>query len=103
MLDNHPPGRVPQVLRAEALRIRARLVVSGSDGDATMAFDLAVNALREVGSPYHLAVGLLDYAEHSAANGALESARRLAVEAEAIAERLSAKSLVERRKASPPR
>ncbi|MBA2456706.1 MAG: hypothetical protein H0V48_09245 [Nocardioidaceae bacterium] len=52
--------------------------------------------MRELGSPYHLAVGLLDRAEHLASNGDPEAAEPLAAEADAIAQRLGAKPLIDR-------
>jgi class 3 adenylate cyclase/predicted ATPase len=96
VLAGHPPGRIPPVLRAEASRIRARLLASERDGEAASAFQAAVQAFRELGSPYHLAVGLVDQAEHSAGIGDLPLARQLAVEAEAISVRLGAEPLAER-------
>jgi hypothetical protein len=95
-LDNHPTGHMPPVLRAERLRVRARLLSLNGDQDADRAFEAAVTALRELASPYHLAAGLLDHAEHLVSAGDAETARRLADEARTVAARLGAKPLIDR-------
>jgi tetratricopeptide (TPR) repeat protein len=95
-LDEHPPGHIPPVLRAERLRIRARLLAAQNDRAAGSAFDAAVKAFRDFGSPYHLAVGLLDQAEYLAATGDPDTAHKLAMEAETITQRLGARPLLAR-------
>ena len=95
-LDGHRPGHVPAVLRAEQQRIRARLMATENDRAAGEQFDFAVNALRDLGSPYHLAMGLLDSAEYRAATGDDRQALQLATEAGAIASELGARPLIER-------
>ena len=95
-LSQRRPGHVPQVLRAESLRIRARLLAIRSDPQTGAAFDAATKALRELGSPYHLAVGLLDHADYLASAGETETASQLAAQAETIAHELGAKPLLER-------
>ncbi len=95
-LDAHPPGHVAPVLRAERLRIRARLLASRDDPSAAAAFDAAVQAFREMGSPYHLAVGLLDQAAYLESDGDRPAATSLANEAIDIAIRLRAEPLVRR-------
>ncbi len=94
-LDDHPKGHVPPVLRAERLRIRGRLLASEGNSEATSVFQVALTAFRELGSPYHLALGLLDYAEHLQATGAPDVGLP-AAEAAAIAARLGARPLVDR-------
>jgi class 3 adenylate cyclase/tetratricopeptide (TPR) repeat protein len=94
-LDGHPAGHIPPVLRAERLRLVARCRAAEAE-PATAAFDAAVKALRDVCSPFHLAVGLLDHAEHLAATTDPRRARELAVEAQAIARELGAGPLSER-------
>jgi hypothetical protein len=66
------------------------------DPAAAVAFEDAVHAFRELGSPYHLALGLLDQAEHSVAIGELPAAQVGATEAGTIAQRLGAAPLIER-------
>ncbi|MBA2531545.1 MAG: hypothetical protein H0V23_05490 [Nocardioidaceae bacterium] len=95
-LDEYPIGHIPPVLRAERFRIRARLLAAQADPEAGAAFDAATKAFRELGSPYHLAVGLLDHAEHLAATGNTGTAQQFAAEADAIAQRLGAKPLTAR-------
>ena len=94
-LNAHPFGHIPSVLHAEGARIQARLLASHSHPDAEHAFTTAVKAFRELGSPYHLAKGLLDQAQHLAATGDTQTAEQLATEAGTIAERLHAKPLVQ--------
>jgi tetratricopeptide (TPR) repeat protein len=96
-VDGYPNGHHHPVVRADKFRVRARLLAARDNrGAATVAFDAAVTALRDLGSPYHLAVGLTDLAAHSAAGGDGERARRAAAEARSIAERLGAKPLLAR-------
>ncbi|MBA2531364.1 MAG: AAA family ATPase, partial [Nocardioidaceae bacterium] len=97
-LDEHPPGQLPAVLRAERLRIHAKHLALQGDPQAGDAFNDATRAFRELKSPYHLAVGLLDQAEH-VANADLPAAHELAAEADAIARRLGAKPLRQRAEA----
>ncbi len=95
-LDEHPPGHLPPVLRAERLRIRARLVATTDDPEAGATFETAAAALRDLGSPYHLAVGLLDQAEYLADTGVADVPRQLADEAALVATQLDAKPLLAR-------
>ncbi|MEO8328637.1 MAG: adenylate/guanylate cyclase domain-containing protein [Candidatus Nanopelagicales bacterium] len=94
--DAYPSGHVPPVLRAERLRVRARLAAISGDPSAPAAFDTATNALRELGAPYQLAVGLVDQAAYLESIQDFHSAAPLADEALAIARRLEAKPLVQR-------
>jgi hypothetical protein len=71
------------------------VLASIRDPDAGSAFTTAINALRELGSPYHLAKGLLDYAQYLTATGDTQAAEQLAAEAGTIAERLRAKPLIQ--------
>lgn len=95
-LDEYPIGHIPPVLRAERLRIQARLLAAHGDPAATDAFDTATEAFRRLGSPYHLAVGLLDQAEYLASGTDENHAQPLAAEADDIAQRLGAKPLLDR-------
>ena len=95
-LEGHRPGHVPPVLRAERLRIRARILANKNDPAAAEAFDAATEAFRDLGSPYHLAVGLLDSADHLLAVGNSTIAQQLAAEADTVADRLPAPCLTER-------
>ena len=92
-LDQHPVGHLPALLRAERRRIAGRLLAARHDPGAVDALRRAVEAFREVGSPYHLAVGLLDNAEVAQAVGDAQEAAIAATEAQAIADRLGATPL----------
>jgi hypothetical protein len=94
-LDAYLPGQVPALLRAESLRIRAKLLAARHEPQADAAFDHAIRAFRELKSPYHLALGLVDQAEY-VADSDLGAARRLASEADGIARRLGAVPVVAR-------
>ncbi len=94
-LGKHPIGHIPSVLRAERLRIQARRLAGVHDSEAPQAFNSAIKALRELGSPYHLSKGLLDYARFLAATDDTHTAEQLAVEAGPIAERLRAIPLIQ--------
>jgi hypothetical protein len=89
-IGKYPSGHTPQVLRAEKLRIEARLLATEGKSAAEAAFGAAVTAFRQLGSPYHLAAGLLDHADYLADTGDRQTARQLAAEADAIAANLSA-------------
>ncbi len=95
-LDQHPPGHIPPLTRADAVRVRARLLAAKGDPVAAAVFTTATEALRTTGSPYHLAVGLVDQAEYLVREGDGPTAERLAEEATAIAERLAAEPLLQR-------
>jgi tetratricopeptide (TPR) repeat protein len=95
-LDAYPPGHVPPLMLAESLRVRAKLLAAQSAPTAMDVFAAAVKALRALGFPFHLAVGLLDYAEYRAARGDPRSADQFVAEAESIARRLGAGPLLER-------
>ncbi len=95
-LDSHLVGHIPSVLHAEGQRIRARLLAARGDPGSVRALEAATQAFRNLGSPYHLAVGLLDHAEHLTAIGDAQSAEPLVAEAQTIAQGLGAKPLLER-------
>ncbi len=95
-LDDHPAGHIPPVLRAERLRIRARLLERRADAGAGPAFTTATNLFRDLGSPFHLSAGLLDHAQHLVASGDLEKAAHFAAEAGTIAEQLRVTPLKQR-------
>ncbi len=93
MLDARPLGHLPPLLRAERLLAAAH---AAADPDS---FADAVVALRDVGSPYHLAHGLLDEAGLLVRAGdatAAEAAVAAIEEARLIGERLGCPPLVER-------
>jgi class 3 adenylate cyclase/tetratricopeptide (TPR) repeat protein len=86
LLDAHPPGHLPPILRAERQLVGAlRAADTGEpDGSGVAQVRAAVGSLREVGHPYELAHGLIDLADVLARAGedgapeALAEARELA-------------------------
>jgi len=96
VLDAHPVGHIPPLLRAERLLARARLAVLDNDDEASGALAAAVAALRQAPSPYHLAQGLLDYAEHLNKMDDHAGSLALVAEARTLAERLHAPPLLDR-------
>ncbi len=96
MLDARPVGHVPRLLQAERLLAQARLADLDDDASATGALDAAVSALRQALSPYHLAHGTIDLAEHLVRIDDREGAPALLAEARDIATRLGAQPLLER-------
>jgi tetratricopeptide (TPR) repeat protein len=95
-LDRHQPGELVPMQRAERSLARARLAAVEGDEAAAQLFVEAVAALRGGGTPYHLAQGLLDYAEHLVRTGAPDDAGPLIDEARQIAESLGARPVVQR-------
>jgi len=95
-LNRHRPGHLPPVLRAERLRISARMLSGATNPAATETFVDATQAFRDLRSPYHLAVGLFDQTEHLGAIGDSVTARGLVAEAETIAQALCAGPLIGR-------
>jgi len=82
------------MLRAERDLARARLAVADGEPAVAAAFADAVTGLRERSTPYHLAHGLLDYAEHLARQG--DGARSAIEEARDIGHRLRCQPLLDR-------
>jgi class 3 adenylate cyclase/tetratricopeptide (TPR) repeat protein len=85
LLAVSPPGYLPPMLRAERDLTLARLAAGDHDPSASAAFAAAISSLRELSTPYHLAHGLLDHAQHlislpdhDAAALALDEARTIA-------------------------
>jgi hypothetical protein len=64
LLAASPPGHLPPMLRAERDLTRGRLAAADHDPSASAAFAAAISSLRELSTPYHLAHGLLDHAQH---------------------------------------
>jgi hypothetical protein len=96
LLDSYPPGHLSPMLRAERELVRARLAAQGDDQAAEDTFASAISALRELSTPYHLAHGLLDQAEHLIRLGGADAAMLAIGEARDIARRLSCQPLLDR-------
>jgi tetratricopeptide (TPR) repeat protein len=95
-LDRYPRGQIPSLLQAERQLAAARLALLGGPAEVDASFETAVAALRRVGSPYHLAHGLLDHAAFLLDVNADAAAQTLIDEARTIAERLGAQPILAR-------
>jgi hypothetical protein len=82
--------------RAERDLARARLTAADGGPDTGAAFAAAVAGLRQRSTPYHLAHGLLDHAEHLLRTGDDQAAAAAAGEARGIAGRLRCQPLLDR-------
>ena len=96
LLDSYQPGDVAPMLHAERDLTRARLADDHGDPDAAALFAAAVAGVREHGTPYHLAHGLLDQAQHLSRRGDADAAAAAAGEARDIAQRLRCQPLLDR-------
>ena len=95
LLDSYPPGHLAPMLRAERDLTRARL--TARDGQAvTASFTAAIVGLRELGTPYHLAHGLLDQARCLQRQGDSQAAELAIEEAREIGRRLRCEPLLDR-------
>ena len=98
VLDSRPAGHLPKVLFA-GRQLAGALVAADADTGAasscTSALTDAIGALREVGNPYELAHGLIDYAE-LLVRADLAGAESALAEATDIAARLGCPPLVAR-------
>jgi hypothetical protein len=95
LLDATQPGHLAGMLRAERDLARARLTAADSGPDAA-AFTAAIAGLRQHSTPYHLAHGLLDHAQHLLRTGDAEAAVAAITQARQIAERLRCQPLLDR-------
>jgi hypothetical protein len=94
VLEEHPRGHLPPVLRAELVLARARLVARAGDPDAEAQFLDAIARHRDLGTQYYLAHALLDLATFRAASGS--DPAELTAEAEVIAAALPCPPLLRR-------
>jgi hypothetical protein len=86
-VESLPPGQRPRYLDAHASRLRARL----SHGDADAQFRAAAARFRELGTPFWLAVTLVEWGERLVAESRPTEADPLLSEAHEIFERLRAR------------
>jgi class 3 adenylate cyclase/tetratricopeptide (TPR) repeat protein len=96
LADSCPAGQLPPLIRAERDLLRARQTSRDGDHAARAALTAAITGLRQLGSPYHLAHGLLDYAEYLIRIGDDDSVALAVAEARGIGHRLSCPPLLER-------
>jgi len=102
MLDGYRPGQLAPMQRAERDLARARLAASDGGPDAGAAFTAAIAGLRQHSTPYHLAHGLLDHAEHLLRAGDDETAAAATGEAVGIAQQLGCQPLLDRAEITQP-
>jgi class 3 adenylate cyclase/tetratricopeptide (TPR) repeat protein len=103
LLDAYQPGRLAPMLRAERDLARARLAADPGAADpgvadtgVAAAFTAAIASLRERSTPYHLAHGLLDHAQHLLAHGDADAGALAIEEARDIGDRLRCQPLLDR-------
>jgi hypothetical protein len=98
LLDSHPAGHLPPILRAERRLVAALLAADAEQPGSAAgvpAVARAVGALRDVGNPYQLAHGLVDCAEVLARAGG-DGVNEALAEARAVAERVGCPPLLAR-------
>jgi class 3 adenylate cyclase/predicted ATPase len=101
LLDSYQPGQLAPMLRAERDLARARLTAVGG-GSADPAFTAAIAELRQHSTPYHLAHGLLDRAQHLSHMDHAEAAGTAISEARGISQRLRCQPLLDRAESIQP-
>jgi tetratricopeptide (TPR) repeat protein len=101
LLGSYQPGDLAPMLRAERDLARARLSDHAGEPDVTASFATAIATLRDYSTPYHLAHGLLDQAEHLSRRGEAEACEASIDEARGIATRLRCRPLLDRAEVIP--
>jgi class 3 adenylate cyclase len=96
LLDSYQPGHLAPVLQAERDLTRARLAGRDDGQAADAAFAAAIASLRRRSTPYHLAHGLLDHADHLLGRGAAEGAAAAIEDARGIGTGLRCEPLLTR-------
>ncbi len=96
MVDACQPGQLSPLLWAERDLARARRAARDGADTASESFATAIRGLRDHGTPYHLAHGLLDHAGHLTKAGDSQAAARAISEARGIAEKLRCQPLLDR-------
>jgi hypothetical protein len=96
MLDSYRPGQLAPMQRAERDLARVRRAADDGGPDPGAAFAAAITGLREHSTPYHLAHGLLDHAEHLTRLADAQAAETAMAEALDIARRLRCQPLLDR-------
>jgi class 3 adenylate cyclase/tetratricopeptide (TPR) repeat protein len=95
IVEQRQPGQLSPLLWAERDLARARLAARDGPADGAV-FDSAIRGLRDHGTPYHLAHGLLDHAEFLTKAGDAEAAAQAIQEARGIASKLRCQPLLDR-------
>ena len=102
LLDMCRPGHLAPMLRGERDLARARLADQDGGQAATASFAAAISGLRQLSTPYHLAHGLLDHAQHLSGMGDADAAAAAIDEAGTIARQLGCQPLLDRADAIEP-
>ena len=100
MLDGYQPGELAPMLHAERGLARARLQAHDRGPAASTA--AAITGLRQRSTPYHLAHGLLDHAEHLLRRGDNEAVEAAIAEARNIAGHLRCQPVLDRAEGIQP-
>ncbi len=95
IVEHRQPGQLSPLLWAERDLARARVAASDGAADGE-AFAAAIHALRDHGTPYHLAHGLLDHASYLASAGDATAAAQATAEARDLATKLRCQPLLDR-------
>jgi len=96
-----PPGLQSPYLEAQAHRFRARLAELREEDDVETGFKRAAGMLRELETPFWMAVTLVEHAEWLVRHERAEDAKPLLDEAREVFERLDAPPWIERVDAVP--
>ncbi|HVI18883.1 MAG TPA: hypothetical protein VM712_10925, partial [Gaiellales bacterium] len=98
LVDRYQPGHLASMLQAERELARVRSAAdSGADAaDLDDRFTAAIAGQRERSTPYHLALGLLDYSEYLLAQSRADDAAVLIEEAQRLGEALEALPITDR-------
>jgi tetratricopeptide (TPR) repeat protein len=96
LIENQLPGQLAPMLRAERELVQARLAAGEERSDSNDRIATAIAMLRSLSTPYHLAHGLIDQAEHLRTIGDAVAAGSAVEEASGIATRLGCQPLVDR-------
>ena len=96
LLDSYMPGHLGPMLCAERDLVRARLTSHEDDQATAASLAGAISSLRQLSTPYHLAHGLLDQAQHLMQVPDADAAAHAVNEARAIARDLACQPLLDR-------
>jgi hypothetical protein len=92
-----PPGLTPPYLRAHSARFAARLGAAQNEHELVEpSFKAAVQAFRDLGLPFYLAITLLEQSEWLIGRGRASEAEQPLEQAKAIFERLQARPWLDR-------
>jgi class 3 adenylate cyclase/predicted ATPase len=96
LVDSYQQGHVAPLMRAERDLARARLAASDGDPAGAAAFAAAITYLRELGTPYRLAGGLLDHAQYLLRHDDADGAELAIAEARGIGHQLRCQPILDR-------